>query len=258
LFVPPLIMLIVSFVITLQTAPARPSGMPTLTPQLLTVGFMTLFLMLAVSFLVILGQASMTGKVMAENRAKLSDWVEGIRKYFFRVLGLGLIFLAVAFVLLMVVGVIYAFTILPEMITVEGTIKPPTIASLPHSTYAMTMATTLIMTLVQGAFYVWLAPAVMENKSVGASLDSGLNTLKRRWRPFLFFIIIFFIIALTAQSIKIIPELYVVYIKPIVGGLEPTGRVLTVTSLISQVIEKAFSPLWFLIAFNLYRANESG
>jgi len=61
----------------------------------------------------------MTGKVLALGRAGLSDWIEGVRKYFFKILFISLAFLGLTFALFVAVGSIYLFILLIRMLT-EG------------------------------------------------------------------------------------------------------------------------------------------
>lgn len=247
LFVPPL----AAFIISILTSSILPKGVscegvPAITSDLVIAGFGVLFLMLVASFLVILGQANMSGKVVKESKTTLADWGAGVRKYFFRVFGIGLVFLGIILILFMIVGVAYALTVLPEMITSEGVMRPP-ITPAPQTMY-MSWAMTLIMTVASSVFYIWLAPAILDNKSVGASLDMGVKTIRRSSRVFVGFIILFFIVSAIATVIKDLPSMMGLDIQPIIGSL-------TLTSILSQIIERIFSPLWFLMAFTIYREH---
>jgi hypothetical protein len=202
--------------------------------------------MLVVSFLVILGLANMSGKVVKQGKTTLDDWSAGVRKYFFRVFGIGLVFLGIILILFMIVGVAYVLTVLPEMITSEGVMRPP-ITSTPQTAY-MSWVMTLIMTVASSIFYVWLAPAILDNKGVGASLDMGVKTIRSSSRIFVGFIILFFIVSAIATVIKVLPSMIGLDVQPIIGSL-------TYTSIVSQIIERIFSPLWFLIAFTIYREH---
>jgi len=247
LFVPPLVALIVS-VLTSAILPQGVSreGVPAITSGLVMMGLGVLLLMLVVSFLVILGQANMSGKVVTVGRTTLADWGTGVRKYFFRVLGIGLIFLGIVFILFMIVGFAYALTILPEMITSEGVVRPP-ITPTPQTVY-MSWVMTFIMTAALSVFYIWLAPAILDNKGVGTSLDLGVKTIRRSGRVLVGFITLFFIVSAIATVIKDLPSLTGLDVQPLVGSL-------TSASIISQIIERIFSPLWFLIAFTIYHEH---
>jgi len=253
LFVPPLVAFFVSILtpVILSRVVAVPrEGFPTITLSLLMAGFGVLFLLSVVSFLVILGQANMSGKVITEGKTRLADWGIGIRKYFFRVLGIGLVFLGIMFVLFMIVMVAYALTILTKIITPEGVITPP-ITPTPQTTYmdwTMTLITALIMTIAQSFFYIWLAPAILDDKGIGTSLDLGIKTIRKSGRVFVGFIVLFLIVSAIATLVNSFPAIIGVTVPPLVGSLTPT-------SIVSQIIEKIFSPLWFLIAFTIYHQH---
>jgi len=251
LLVPPLVAFLVS-TLTSATLPRTSTGVgfPTITSSLLMTGFGMIFLSLVVSFLVILGQASMSGKTVSEGKTKLADWGSGVRRYFFRVLGIGLVFLGIVFVLFMIVGIAYALTILPKLITPEGIVTPPTTSATVAAQPVFTLATTLIFTVTQSVFYVWLASAIIDNKGVGTSLDIGLRTIRRNFRTFLEFMALFFIVSVIVTVIGDLSALIGISVQPLVGSL-------TSTSIVSQIIEKIFSPLWFLIAFELYHETEA-
>ncbi|WP_455276842.1 hypothetical protein [[Eubacterium] cellulosolvens] len=247
LFVPPF----VAFIISILTSAILPrdiahEGFPAITPSILMMGFGALFLMMAVSFLVILGQVNMSGKVITKGKTTLADWGDGVKKYFFRVLGIGLVFLGIMVVLFMVVGMAYALTILPEMITPEGVVSP-SFTPAPQAAY-MGWAMTLIMVVAQSVFYIWLAPAIMNNKSVGTSLDLGIKAIKKGGRVFVSFIILFFIVSVVTMFVENSSTFMGTTIQPLVGSL-------TYTKIVSQLIEKVFSPLWFLVAFAIYRKH---
>lgn len=116
----------------------------------------------------------------------MGDWGAGIKMRFFRVLGIGLAFLGILVILFMAVGAIYALTILPKLTTAEGAVKPP-IAPAPETAH-IGLAMAAIVTVVQPTFYMWLAPTVLEDKGVGASLGSGLKAIKKRGWFFIGFI----------------------------------------------------------------------
>jgi hypothetical protein len=245
LFVPAFVAFIVS-ILTSAILPRDVSreGVPAITSDLVMVGFGVIFLMLVVSFLVILGQASMSGKAIKEGKTALGDWGVGVRKYFFRVFGIGLVFLGIVLILFMIVGVVYVLTVLPEMITSEGVMRPP-ITSAPQTTY-MSWVMTLVMTVASSFFYLWLAPAVLDNKGVGASLDMGVKTIRSSSKVFVGFVILFFIVSAISTAIQNLPSMIGLDVQPIIGSL-------TFTSILSQIIERVFSPLWFLMAFSICR-----
>jgi hypothetical protein len=250
LFVPPFVALIMSIAASGILPGVGMGALPTFTPSLLMMGFGVIFLNLVVSFLVILGQASMSGNVVSEGKTKLADWGSGVRKYFFRVLGIGLVFLGIMFVLFMIVGIAIALTILPKLITPEGTVAPPTTPTTLTAQPMFSLAMTILFTVAQSIFYVWLAPAILDDKGVGTSLDMGVKAVRKTGRAFVGFIAFFFIVSAIATLIGDLPAIIGINVQPLVGSL-------TSTRIVSQIIERIFSPLWFLIAFELYHETNA-
>jgi len=147
----------------------------------------------------------------------------------------------------MIIGIAYAFTILPKIITPEGIVKPSTtLLTTPTQPTFMDLVTALIMTAAMSVFYVWLAPAILDDKGVGSCLDMAVKAIRKSGRVFLGFIILFFMVSAIATLIRDFPAMIGATFQPLVGSLTPT-------SIVSQIIERVFSPLWFLIAFTIHR-----
>lgn len=253
LFVPPLVALLVSVLTSGILPKAGAQGLPITLPTLAMVGFGVAFLSLVVSFLVILGQASMSGKAVSQGKTKLVDWSSGVKKYFFRVLGISLIFLGIFLLLFAIVGVAYALTILPKLITPQGVVTPSSTMAATFTakwTATLSLAMALPITVAQSVFYVWLAPAILDDKGVGTSLDLGVKAVRKSWRAFLAFIVLFFVVSVIVALVNDLPAVIGIGAQPLVGSL-------TSTSILSQIIEKVFSPLWFLIAFELYHESKT-
>ena len=93
--VPPLVVLVFELVaLPLIGAPTADASGPELESYAF-IGFGALFLSLAISFLALVGQASMASSVVLEGKAGLRDWVNGIRKHSPRALGVYFIYLGV-------------------------------------------------------------------------------------------------------------------------------------------------------------------
>lgn len=248
LFVPPLVGLIYSL---LSSVIAYGNTNLALSTNLVQVALAVVFLNLVVFFLVILGQASMAGKVVLKGKTKLPDWGAGARKYFFRVLGIGLAFIGIALVVLVIFGFVLVFTFLPDIITHPGAIpKLPSLFLNPTGIFMVQLISVLLITLADSALYLWLAPAILDYKGVGTSLDVGLKTFKRSWKAFAGFFAIFLGASVVVLVINDLPTITGVTLRPLVASLTPTY-------LISQVMEKLLSPLWFLITFRLYRKTRA-
>jgi hypothetical protein len=248
LFVPPLVGLIYSL---LSSMIAYGNANLALSTNLVQVGLAIVFLNFVVLFLVILGQASMAGKVVLKGKTKLPDWGAGTRKYFFRVLGIGLAFIGIALVVLMIFGLVLVFTFLPDIIAHPGVPpKLPTLFVNPAGAFVVQLLSVFLITLADSVLYLWLAPAILDYKGVGTSLDVGLKTFKRSWKAFVGFFALFLGASVVVLIINDLPTITGVTIRPLVGSLTPTY-------LTSQFIEKLLSPLWFLITFRLYRKTRA-
>ena len=256
MIVPPLVAMVFPLIASLLLVPPTPKAFA---PEFLSFIFMAfgvLLLNLIVSFLALLGQASMAGRVVAEEKTRLTDWGKGIKKYSLRVLGIGLIYLGIIVVFFVLIGMIIVFAMLPQLISqLGGIVTPPTPPLTPLITPSITMATTgvtaLLMTIASAVFYMWLAPAVVDDKGVFVSLDAGTKTIRKGGKAFLGFIALFFIVSAIAQMIEAFPTCLGVTIQPVCYN----GCV-TPTHIVSQVITTIFSPLWFLIAFTIYNKQK--
>ncbi len=248
LFVPPLVGLIYSLLSSMIVYGNANLALPT---NLVQVGLATAFLNLVVLFLVILGQASMAGKVVLKGKTKLSDWGAGARKYFFRVLGIGLAFIGIALVFLVIFGFVLVFTFLPDIIAHPGVSpKLPSLFLNPTGVFVVQLIPVFLITLADSVLYLWLAPAILDYKGVGTSLDVGLKTFKRSWKAFVGFFALFFGASVVVLVINDLPTITGVTIRPLVASLTPTN-------LTSQFLERLLSPLWFLITFRLYRKTRA-
>ena len=248
LVVPPLVAMIFSLITSLMLVP--PPTLEVFAPELLTfifVVFGILLLNLVIYLIALLGQASMAGKVVVEGKTRLIDWAKGIKKYFLRVLGIGLIYFGIIIVFFMLIGIIVALAMLPQIISQMDKAPPPTPQISPLTSMVTSGVTVLLMTIASAVFYIWLAPAVIDDKGVFASLDMGTKTMRKGGKAFLGFIALFFTVSVIAELIRTFPTYLGVTIQPICYN----GCV-TPTQVVSQAIMTIFSPLWFLIAFTIY------
>ena len=248
LIVPPLVAMILPLINSIILVP--PSTLEVSATELATfifVAFGVLFLNLIISFLALLGQASMAGKVVVEGKTRLIDWGKGIKKYFLRVLGIGLIYLGIMFVFFIPIGIIVVLAMFPQLISVPPPTLPLTPETSPLISTVMSWVTVLLMTIASAVLYTWLAPAVIDDKGVFASLDAGTKTMRKGGKAFLGFIALLCIVSAIAELIRTFPTYLGLTIQPVFYD----GCV-TLTQIVSQAIATIFSPLWFLIAFTIY------
>lgn len=256
MIVPPLVAMIIPIITSSLLAP--PPALPTprvFAPELLGFIFMAfgVFLMnLVISFLALLGQASMAERVVVEGKTRLVDWGKGIKKYFLRVLGIGLIYLGIIAVFFVLMVMILVFAMLPQLIPQLGEVPSPTPPITPQISPLISATTSwvtpLVTTIVSAIFYMWLAPAIIDDKGVFASLDMGTKAMRKEGKLFLGFIALFLVVSAGAQLINTLP----IYMGIMVPSVCYVGFCVTPTHIVSQVVTTLFSPLWFLIAFTIY------
>ena len=247
IIVPPLVGMVVPLVTSLLLKPPVPSQPYTSELfRFVFLAFGVLLLNLIVSFLVVVGQASMAGKVVVEGKTRLADWSKGVKKYALRVLGIGLIYLGILVAFFMLLVMIFVFAMLPQLMSQIGKVTPPSTPLIsPSVTKAMGAVTALLMTIASSVFYMWLAPAIIDNKGVFASLDAGTKAIRKCGKAFLGFLALFFAVSVTVQLIG----------APVMLGAQPVWSVVTPMHMVSGVIAIIFSPLWFLIAFTIYQSQ---
>ena len=252
MIVPPLVAMIIPIITSSLLAP--PPALPTpqvFAPELLGFIFMAfgVFLMnLVISFLALLGQASMAERVVVEGKTRLVDWGKGIKKYFLRVLGIGLIYLGIIAVFFVLMVMILVFAMLPQLIPQLGEVPSPTPQISPLVSATTGWVTPLVTTIVSAVFYMWLAPAIIDDKGVFASLDMGTKAMRKEGKLFLGFIALFLVVSAGARLINTLP----IYMGIMVPSVCYVGFCVTPTHVVSQVVTTLFSPLWFLIAFTIY------
>jgi len=256
LILPPLVMMMFSLITSFMMV--TPSVSPTsqgFAPELLTlalVAFGVLFLNLIISFLVLLGQASMTGKVVLEGKTRLSDWGRGIKRYTLRVLGIGLIYVGIVMVFFMFVMLISMFVILPQFISQLGKVTPSQALQIsPLTSMTIGSVTALLTTIASAIFYIWLAPAVIDDKGVSASLQAGTEAIGKSGKTFLGFIALFLSVSLVPVLIGATPTYFGTTVQP------ASLSYVTPTLIVSQVVTTIFSPLWFLMAFTIYSEQKA-
>ena len=249
LILPPLVTMTFSLITSVIIVSPSVSYTPgVFAPELLTfvfVAFGVLCLSLLISFLVVLGQASMTGRVILEGKTRISAWGKGIKRYFVRVLGIGLIYFGIVMVFFMLVMLISMFAILPQLMSQLGRGTPPQMPEISPVIFMTSWVTALFFTIASAIFYIWLAPAIIDDKDVFASLQAGTKAIGKSGKEFLGFVILFYLVSLVSVLIgtPVQPALFNGYVTP--------------TQVVSQVVTAIFSPLWFLIAFTIYSEQKA-
>lgn len=247
--VPPLVSMIVNM-LSLLWLPIYPEAYVNGSQSFLLVGWGTWTLIQVVSFLALLGQASMAGKVVSGKKTSLSDWVDGTRAYFSRALGISMIHMGIVGIFFIPLSRIYYSLVLQPLASRIGLAAPqaPAPAIITPVSTAMMLATTLFIATATAVLYMWIAPIVFEDVGVIASLSSGNRAMRDSGKAFLGLIAIISVISGVTSMVENLP----LYSTMAVQELLPQGY-LTPTNIASQAINAVISPLWFLIAFTMYR-----
>lgn len=219
-------------------------------------GFATLAVTVIVTFFVILGQAGMTGRAVLEGKTTIGDWGSSIKRNFFKVLGVGLIYVGILFAFMIVVGMMTFLSILPTIAEnlqrLNQTLPAaPGAPQIPPSAFpqliSFAMVFPVLFALAQAIFYVLLAPAVMDNKGVGSSVDHGFRTIKRSFPLFIGYAALMCVVALATATLTFWPAFSAVF-----SGEVSAISGLSWQNITSQIIGAVFSPLYFLLAFSIY------
>lgn len=182
---------------------------------------------LAVSFLVIVGQVSMTESVVSGSKPSMNDWRIGTKIYSFRILGLGLIYMLTSFGLY---GVLSLF---------RNSVERAMPYMLAVATYRL--LGTLLTTVVTSVFYVCLASATLNDGGLARSLVHGVNAIRKNNLCFFEFVALFF----TMSAISTFTTLLGSSTGDSVIGSLSYGDIA------SEIVQTVLSPLWFLIAFRI-------
>ncbi len=151
----------------------------------------------------------------------------------------------------MLVMPIFMLSILPQLISQLGRVTPPQTPQIsPLISMTVGSVTALLTTIASAIFYIWLAPIVIDDKGVSASLKAGTEAIGKSGKTFLGFVAIFFPVFL----ISTIMGASTTYL----GTIQPASlSYVTPTLVVSQVVTTIFSPLWFLMAFTIYSEQKS-
>ena len=208
-------------------APITPAELSSLLVMALTLLLVSVT-SLVVSFIVLLGQVSMTAKVVANGKTVLGDWPFGVRKYFSTVFGVSFIFSFLFLVPRYVPQQLYDTlkTIGPTAATaVYYLIREP------------------LYNLVQSAFYVCLAAVGLDGRQFRASLQMGGRVILDRRSAFAGLFLLSMTVSLCLDGLSNL-------IAPILNCGPPPLKTSAYAFALIEIIPNA---LWFLIAFRLYR-----
>jgi hypothetical protein len=253
IIVPPLVAMAFELAIPLLTG-IPSTDFPDLKPgSYALMGFGTLALSLTISFLSLIGQASMASEVVLEGKASLRDWVHGVRKYSTRVLGVYAIYLGIMIVSVIPLAIIFWYAMLPQLLHQMGTSWPEISSSTPlipaSTSIAINWTAITLTSVITAVLYMWLASMIFEDTEVFTSISAGNQAVRVSGRTFLGFTALFILASGIANLVENLPMYLGTYTQ------QPYGGYLTPTHVTSLLVNAIFSPLWFLIALTLYRGR---
>ena len=191
----------------------------------LLIAYLLLFsLIVLATFLVILGQAVMTGRIVLEGHTGLGDWSAIIRNRFRVVLGLGIIFgsaFSLSSTASILLGVSLAAYLNAFSVFRMSFIIVDVVSSIPLS-----------------LFYIVLAPAIMEGKGIRDSMRHGWRAVRSGLGVYLPYLGTLIVLSLAISIISI----------PIEGSI---------AGIVTEVVRAVSTPLLFILAFLIYR-NKRG
>jgi len=219
------------------------------------VGLGAMGLSLIVSFLTLIGKASMASQVVLGGTASLRNWVEGIESYSRRALGVYAVYLVLIILSFIPLIIVFWYAMLPQVMyqiwASQPEASPSTLLAPTPTIIAISWAAMAILSLVEAALYMWLASLIFEGTDALPSISGGNKAARASGRTFLGFVALFIIVSGIANLVENIPLYLGTYTPQAQGGLP------TVTHLTSQLMKAIFSPLWLLIALTLYRGSSS-
>ena len=249
LIVPALVSTIASYAVTAYYSPILVGAAASTSPHAMlsrmgwVFGFE--FILLFVGFLILLGQVSMTGKVISAGKTRVSDWWVGVRKYCWRVLGVGTVFGAVIIAVSVVGTIVWVFLFLLPSISQSGPSSPPAAFAFGQRPI-FSVAFALLGAIGVSIFVMCLAPIVLDSNGVWGSITSGFKAMRKSGIIFLEFLGLVFLLSLpsTFLGFRLIPNLS--SFQSFAGNP---------AFLLSEIIGTLVSPLFYLMGFRIY--NES-
>ena len=133
------------------------------------------------------------------------------------------------------------------------------ISASPHPHLeALWYAVAGVMALIQSIFYVLLAPVAVDDKGFGASIDAGFSAVKKCKQLFACFITLYLAVSLLTQLISS-PQILLSSkeVRGFSACVEAQPYTVNLPRLVSKAVSTVFSPLWFLMAFVLYRESRA-
>jgi hypothetical protein len=226
LLVPPLLFLAVSTLASLGAPqPASVPGNASLTNALVALPLLVVTLL--VGFVTALGQGGFTARLLVAGRTHMADWGHTLRRAWRPTLGVSVVYLALAVIFLTVSVVVDFLTgVSPPPPLSLGSLLPPVLTGIPQALYVM-----------------WLAPIMVDHRPAREALDTGIRAARQRKREFGGFLGLLLVVSFLGGLIAQLP-----FAGALTGAVAPEA-------VLSQLLLSVFSPLWYLLGFQLYATS---
>ncbi len=184
------------------------------------------------------GYSAMAARITKGRKCKLSDWEEGLRRYFLRILAITVIVGVLGAIIVgLIVFAAFMATFSTNRRLVPNIFTPTTLPIFVVFTTVITLFT-----------YCCYAAATVDDTDLSSSITRGFRALRHGGTPMLTLFIIVYIIS-QAASYAITPR----DIPP--SSLTPAfaAERLSLIGIISTVVPILLTPLWYLVVFAIYR-----
>jgi len=184
-----------------------------------------LFVFAFISFLVTLGLMTMIGQIVTGHKCKLSDWIGGIRAFFWRISAVSI-----------VVGLVFGL--------ISGATAPMTLRTIRIVSISIEAS---VATLSQLILYFCCAAIIVDNAGLQASISFAIKAIQRSGRNFLILFVLYYMI-LYGRTILGTPNLF----SSGLSGISSLSSIMSAQIFVYTIFSSSLLPLWLLVVFMLY------
>jgi hypothetical protein len=181
-----------------------------------------------VSFLVSLGLMTMIGQIVTGNKCKLSDWVRGIRAFFWRI-----------FKVSIVINLLFGL--------VSGAITPMILGTIRILAISVEGLVSALSTLI---LYLCCAAIIVDNAGLQASINLAIKTIRRAGRDFLILFVLYFLF-FYSRTILWTPNLFASGLSRF-SNLSYLANITNPQGIAFTILWSLLVPVWLLVIFMLY------
>jgi hypothetical protein len=187
-------------------------------------------LWLVATYVILLGRVVMTSRVIMDHKTTIADWPDGVRRYFWRVFGVSLVFT----ILLAI----------PRYVA-EPVYNALKWAGLNAAYFAYGSVVDTLRAPIVLAFYICLGAVSLDGRSFAEALRFGSKVLSYRRSAFAWLVVLLVVYGLFFEALD-----YPIYLYLKNGSLAYFGYVI-------GLVQDVIAPIWMLMAFRIYRGLEN-